>query len=266
MKPTFLHQNRPLITGMILKNNPDSIRYAVKNSLYDGADCLGIQLECLKREYKTEEHFRRIFAACSGHPIYITNYRGAENSGRSDEELAEELITAMSCGATLADVPGSAFDPESGMGIGLELSRKTDAVDRQMQLIDRLHRMGKEVMMSSHILKFTPAETVLEVAFEQKRRGADIVKLVTAANSDEEQMENLRITTLLKKELDVPFLFLSGGAYSKIHRMIGAQLGCVTYLAVHEHDERAVPTQPTIRAAKAVRDNFDYVPDIPCLS
>ena len=262
MKPTFLNQNRPLITGMILKDNPDSIRFAVKNSIYDGADCLGIQLECLKKEYKTEEHYKRIFAACSGHPVYITNYRKAENEGFSDDELADELIKALSCGATLGDVPASLYDPESGMGIGLELSRKQSAIDKQMNLIDRIHAIGKEVLMSSHVLKFIPAETVLEIAFEQQKRGADIVKIVTAANTDEEQMENLRITTLLKKELKVPFLFLSGGTHSKIHRMIGAQLGCVTYLAVHEHDARAVPTQPTIKAAKAVRDNFDYLPDI----
>ena len=75
MKPTFLNQNRPLITGMILKDNPDSIRFAVKNSIYDGADCLGIQLEWLKKEYKNEENYEKIFAACSGHPVYITNYR-----------------------------------------------------------------------------------------------------------------------------------------------------------------------------------------------
>ena len=56
-KPTFLNQNQPLITGMILKDNPDSIRYAIKNSIYDGADCLGIQLEWLKKEYKTEEQY-----------------------------------------------------------------------------------------------------------------------------------------------------------------------------------------------------------------
>ena len=262
MKPSFLNQNRPLITGMILKDNPDSIRFAVKNSIYDGADCLGIQLECLKKEYKTEENYKKIFASCAGHPIYITNYRGGENVGFSDEELAKELVKALSCGATLGDVPASLFDAESGMGIGLELSTKLDAIDRQKRLIDEIHRMGKEVLMSSHVLKFTPAETVLEIAYEQKRRGADIIKIVTAANSDEEQMENLRITSLLKKELNAPFLFLSGGTHSKIHRMIGAQLGCVTYLAVQEHDERAVPTQPTIKAAKAVRDHFDYLPDI----
>ena len=262
MKTSFLNQNRPLITGMVLKDNPDSIRFAVKNSIFDGADCLGIQFECLKKEYKTEENYKKIIAACSGHPIYVTNYRAGCNKGLSDEELADDLIKILSCGATLADVPASLFDLESGMGIGLELSMKQDAIDKQMNLIDQLHHLGKEVLMSSHILKFTPAETVLEVAFEQQRRGADIVKIVTAANSDEEQMENLRITTLLKKELRVPFLFLSGGTHSKIHRMIGPQLGCITYLAVREHDERAVPTQPTIKAAKAVRDNFDYLPDI----
>ncbi len=262
MKPTFLNQNRPLITGMILKDNPDRIKFAVKNSIYDGADCLGIQLECLKKEYKTEENYKKIFAACAGHPVYITNYRGNENDGFSDEKLADELVKALACGATLGDVPASLFDSESGMGIGFELSMKQDAIDCQMRLIYKLHSMDKEVLMSSHVLKFTPAETVLEIAYEQKKRGADIIKIVTAANSDEEQMENLRITTLLKKELDIPFLFLSGGTHSKIHRMIGPQLGCISYLAVREHDERAVPTQPTIKAAKAVRDNLDYLPDI----
>lgn len=263
MKMTFLNHPRPLITSMILKDNPDSIRLAVKNSVSDGADCLGIQLEKLKKEYKTEENYQRIFSACCGHPIYITNYRGSQNEGLSDEELTDELLRALRCGATLGDVMGSAFDGESGMGIGLELSMKQTAIDKQKRLIDKIHSMGKEALMSSHVLKFVTAETVLEIAHEQQRRGADIVKIVTAANSDGEQMENLRITLLLKKELKVPFLFLSGGTHSKIHRMIGPQLGCVTYLAVREHDEWAVPTQPTIKAAKAVRDNIYDMPNIP---
>lgn len=194
--------------------------------------------------------------------LYIANYRKDENTGFSDDELAEELLKALSCGGTLGDVPASLFDPDSGMGIGLELSMKPDAIDKQMKLIDKIHEMGKEALMSSHTLKFTSAETVLEIALEQKRRGADVIKIVTAANSDEEQIENLRITTLLKKELDIPFIFLSGGTHSKIHRMIGPQLGCFGYFAVLEHNERAVPTQPTIKAAKAVRDNFDYIPDV----
>ena len=121
----------------------------------------------------------------------------------------------------MGNVPASLFDSENGMGIGLELSMKQDAIDCQMRLIDKLHSMGKEVLMSSRVLKFASAETVLEIAHEQQRRGADVVKIVTAANSDEEQMENLRITTVLNMELNIPIMFLSDGTYSKIHRMIG---------------------------------------------
>ena len=262
MKPTFLNQTRPLITSMILKDNPDDVRFAIKNSIYDGADALGIQFEVMKREFKTEENYEKIFSVCGGKPIYVTNYRKDENEGLFDDVLGEELQTILKCGGTLADIMGGMYDIESGMGIGYELTEKQDAIDKQMKLIDKIHNMGKEVLMSSHVLKFTPAEKVLEIAFEHQRRGADISKIVTAANSVEEEMENLRITTLLKKELKIPFLFLSGGTHAKFHRMIGPQLGCVTYLTVREHDGRAVPTQPTIRAAKAVRDNFDYMADI----
>ena len=258
MKPSFLNQPRPIVTAMVLKATPDEARYCIKNSIYDGADALGVQLCRLQREFKTPEHYRNIFAATGQRPIYITNYRSCENTGMTDEECMDGLVTALGCGATMGDVMGDCFD----RGADKELTWDPKAIDRQKKLIDRIHEMGKEVIMSSHVMRFITAEEVLEIAHEQRTRGADVVKIVTASNSDEELCENLRITTLLKKELDCPFLYLSGGTHSKIHRMVGPQLGCVTYLAVHEHDEQAVPTQPTIRAAKAVRDNLDYLPDI----
>ena len=62
-----------------------------------------------------------------------------------------------------------------------------------MKLIDDLHERGAEVLMSSHILKYTPAERVLEIALEHQRRGADICKIVTGAETMEQQIENLKI-------------------------------------------------------------------------
>lgn len=257
-KPTFLNHQRPIITSMILKDNPDDVCYAVKNSIYDGADAFGIQLCYMKHEYKTEDNYRRMFSQTAGRPIYITNYRAMQNEGLSDEECADGLLLGLKSGATLGDVMGDMFDK----GAEMELTRNQTAIDKQMKLIEKIHSMGKEALISSHICKFTSAEQVLEIAYEQQKRGADVVKIVTASDSDEELMENLRINTLLKKELNVPFIYLSGGTHSKIHRMIGPQLGCFGYFAVLQHDERAVPTQPTIRAAKAVRDNLDYMPEI----
>ena len=104
------------------------------------------------------------------------------------------------------------------------------------------------------------AEEVLRIAYAQQQRGADIVKIVTAANSEAEEMENLRITTLLKKELKVPFLFLSGGTHNRFHRMIGPALGCVMGLCVQEYDARSSKDQPLLRAARQVLNHFDYMP------
>ena len=126
-----------------------------------------------------------------------------------------------------------------------------------MKLIQDIHAAGAEVLMSSHILKFTPAERVLEVALEQKRRDADIIKIVTGAESMEQQIENLRITDLLNRELGAPFLFLSGGE-SSLHRKLGIKLGCCMALCVYEHDHLSTAPQPLLSTMKMIRDMIDF--------
>ena len=111
--------------------------------------------------------------------------------------------------------------------------------------------------MSAHVLKFTPAERVLEIALEQRRRGADAVKIVTYANTPEEEAENLKTVTLLKEKLDCPFLFLCGGKCS-ILRRVGIHLGCGMSLCVYEHDEHTTRAQPLLAHAKAVRDETGF--------
>ena len=126
-----------------------------------------------------------------------------------------------------------------------------------MDLIGLLHQKGAEVLMSSHVLKYTPAERVLGIALAHKRRGADIIKIVTGADSMEQQLENLRITDLLKRELGAPFLFLSGGECS-IHRRLGIKLGCCMSLCVYEHDALSTSAQPLLATMKTVRDTIDF--------
>ena len=133
------------------------------------------------------------------------------------------------------------------------LTMNEEAVQKQMKLIDELHKRGAEVLMSSHVLKFTPAERVLEIALEHQRRGADICKIVTGAENMEEQIENLRIINMLKEKLEIPFLFLCGGE-CRIVRRIGGLLGCCMYLCVREYDEYATKSQPLLHDIKIIRD------------
>ena len=252
MSKFLVNQNHPMLTVMLQCETPEAAIGRIRNANGCGADAYGLQAETLKPEYHTPEIYKRIFAESKGRPFYVTNYRTAYNKGKSDEELAAGLITLAESGAALCDVMGDLYckHPE-------ELTDNTDAVDKQKQLIDRLHALGTEVIMSSHLYKYAPAERVLEIAFEQKRRGADIVKIVTAADSMEQQMENLRITNLLKEKLDVPFLFLSGGECS-LHRRLGMRLGCCMSLCVYEHDALSTPAQPLLHVMKNIRDNIDF--------
>lgn len=98
-------------------------------------------------------------------PVYVTNYRGAENEGKSDNVLAHELLELAECGAEICDVMGAYFDIKPD-----QMVLDTSAIDKQMKLIRELHLRGAKVLMSSHIMKFTPAEKILEIALEPKRR------------------------------------------------------------------------------------------------
>ena len=252
MSGKFLNKQDPMLTVMLQCETPEVAIGRIRNANSLGADAYGLQVEDLNLEYHNPETYQRIFSEMKGRPSYVTYYRYKANKGKTDEELAEGLVTLAKSGATLCDVMGDYFcrHPE-------ELTEDKAAIKKQMELIDRIHSEGAEVLMSSHICKFTPAERVLEVALEQKRRGADIIKIVTAAETMEQQIENLRITNLLKRELGAPFLFLSGGECT-IHRRLGIRLGCCMSLCVYEHDIRSTATQPLLQIMKKVRDEIDF--------
>lgn len=252
MKKSFLNHSTPMLTVMLQCETPETAIGRIRNANMLGADAYGLQVESLKPEYQNPATYKQIFGEGNGRPFYVTNYRLKSNNGKSDDELAEGLITLAQSGATLCDVMGDMFceHPE-------ELTDDDTAIQKQMQLIERLHEAGAEILMSSHILKFTQAERVLEVALEQKRRGADIIKIVTGADTMKQQIENLRITELLKKELGAPFLFLSGGECS-LHRRLGIKLGCCMALCVYEHDALSTAAQPLLSTMKTIRDTIDF--------
>lgn len=251
IKKTFLNYTKPYMTVMLQNPSIEVLEQRVLKSIEIGADAFGFQAESVRTEDNNEYNVRKLFESMQDCPVYVTNYRKRFNEGLSDEQLAKGLLDLADYGATLCDIMGDMFCPHPQ-----ELTDDKAAIDKQMRLIDDIHRKGAEVLMSSHVLKYTPAERVVEIALEQKRRGADIIKIVTKADSEEEQLENLCITTLLKKELGpTPFLYLSGGECG-IHRRMGPSLGCCMYLCVYEHDEFTTSSQPLLSSIKVIREDM----------
>lgn len=251
--PTFLGHERPLNTCMIQADDPTRAKELIALGNASGCNAFGFQFEVMPEEYRTEEVVRDIFAAMNGKPIYVTNYRNKQNTEKSDDELLEGLLFLCKCGATLMDIMGDFYCPHP-----IQLTEDAEAVARQKEAIARIHDAGGEVLMSSHVMKFTPAEEVVRIALAQQERGVDVVKIVTAGNTVEEELENLRITSLLKKELDIPFLFLSAGSVTQMHRTMGPMLGCCTWLTVAEHDQYSTKQQPICRNIRAIADHYHW--------
>ncbi len=251
MKKTFLEYRRPLLCAMVQDDNPTDAICTIVDSLYDGAEAFGIQLCNLKPEYRNKEDITRIFDACEGRPIYITYYRGGHNKGLSDDQCMELLLLGLSCGATLCDVMGDLYHPEPH-----ELTFDKEAVEKQKALIAKIHEQGGEVLISSHLHAFLEEEEILRYAKEQAARGADVVKIVSMANSEEELLADIGICFRLKKELDRPFLFLAGGKHCRLLREIGGSLGSCMILCLQSYKPVSAKVQVQLRAAKAIRDHM----------
>lgn len=236
---------------MVQGDNPGRIKELMKKSAPQGAEAFRIQFEQMNSEYRNAEVYKELFACAEDKPTYVTNYRYNKNEGKSDEQLAYELLELADCGADLCDMMGDYFDRQPD-----EITYNETAVAKQKNLIDKLHKRGARVLISSHIMKFTPADEVLKIALAHQSRGADISKIVVGAENTVQQLENLKMINMLKEKLDVPFLFLSGGE-CKILRRIGGELGCCMYLCVYEYDNFATPLQPLLKKVKAIRDNMD---------
>lgn len=252
----FLNNTRPTLCAMAQEKTVDNMICVIMDSLYDGAEAFGIQLENLLPEYRNEESLRKIFSYCEGKPIYITSYRGHQSKGLTDEECAEFLMMGLRAGRELSpmlcDVMGDMFCKETD-----QLTFDEEAVARQKALIDEIHALGGEVLMSTHMSRFFNKDEAIAYAKAQKERGVDVVKLVNKTNNEDEMMENLETIHALKKELgDTPYLFLASGKGGHLIRQMGPALGVCMYLCTTRYFPVTAKQQPKLRSAKAIRDNM----------
>lgn len=253
MKPTYLNQPFPVISAIMGGQTPNEVIAEARNAEVDGARGITVDLAHFRAEYRNEAAFRSVVEAVNL-PFLFYLYRNDQHGNADDDTRQEVLLTAAEAGASMIDVMGDLYDPSP-----LELTRQPHAIDRQKRLIDRIHALGADVVMSSH-MPTTPrsGEQVLEHLLAQKARGADVMKIVTAANTAEELTEAIRTTLLLHRELGAPFIHLCNGAFSKPHRLLGPALGVSIAFGITRYEPLYGMHQPTLQSMKAVLDNLHW--------
>lgn len=241
MKASFIRSDKPLKTAMIQVKTADEAIAAIESGLKQGADAFGWQLECLSDDQINEKTLKNVFSAGCGKPFYVTNYKWASGGDKPEEQYFDELLLALKCGATLIDMPGDSFSPAPD-----QLTYDEQAISKQMEFARKVHDLGGELLISSHVPDFRSEDYVLGMAFEQKRRGADIAKIVTFSHDDEQLTDNLKTTVRLRETLGIPFLFLSGGEKCRLHRLAGPLLGACMWLCVAYRAPITTPPHPLL--------------------
>lgn len=241
MKASFIRSDKPLKTAMIQVKNADEAIAAIESGLKQGADAFGWQLECLSDDQINEKTLKNVFSAGCGKPFYVTNYKWASGGDKPEEQYFDELLLALKCGATLIDMPGDSFSPAPD-----QLTYDEQAISKQIVFAQKVHDLGGELLISSHVPDYRSEDYVLGMAFEQKRRGADVAKIVTFSHDDEQLTDNLKTTVRLRETLGIPFLFLSGGEKCRLHRLAGPLLGACMWLLVAYRAPITTPPQPLL--------------------
>lgn len=222
---SFLKQNKSLVTPLLMSQTEEDLLTEIRGSIEQGADAFGFMIERLPQELRTPEKMKMFFAEMGDRPIYVTCYLNGDVVEETDEERKNYLLQALECGATMADIRGDMFAPCEG-----ELTFDKDAIEKQKALIAEIHAMGKEALISSHIAydkkwTFLPCDEVLKIALAHQERGADMAKIVTNADTDEELTENFKTYFYVKERLNIELLFLCNGQKCLPHRLAGALIG-----------------------------------------
>ncbi len=254
MKASFLNSEKPLLCAMVQCATVEECICKIQASLAEGATAFGIQLCKINKELRTKENLTKIFEACEGLPIYVTSYRHSENEGYTDEECAEVLLLALECGATILDVMGDMFD----RGAKYELTEDPEAVKKQKALIEKIHALGGEVLMSSHTGNNLAVKESLRIAACHEERGADVIKIVNKTDSLDDLPKTFETILELNKAVTKKFLYLEGGPTQKMVRNLGPQLGVCMYLTCQHYGPVDTTAQPKLTRLKKVIEGLDY--------
>ena len=250
-KKSFFNRQSPAVTLLYTPHDIIEAVTGARNAEDAGADAIALEMKFLPLELRSVENLKKIIKSVQL-PFMFVCYRNDTFLGGDDRARQEYLLNAVEAGAEVVDVMGDLFDPSPR-----ELASDPEAIAAQKELICRIHQMGAKVIMSSHMQESLKAEEVLAHLQEQSSRGADILKIVTRIDTEEQLLEAMRTLLLLRHHLDKPYVFLANGDYGRFLRYIGGKLGVAIEFSVNGYiGEWGV--QPTIRSFRKVLDNFHW--------
>ena len=274
MSKRFSNSNVPLLAGVVKERTPKDALEKIRYFEQQGATAIDLHLSCLDDEYKTVESIKQIV---DGTPLpmlglnYSRRYDWTEIE-ESEEERAELLLKSVEAGISAVDLLGYSFDLASrGKFVGedkysftknnpLEIVTDKAVIEKQKEFIQRVHGMGKEVLLSTHPDIPMNGDQLVDLVKFLAERDPDIIKIVTRCNTEEELVEAFDTMRRLKKlNLRQKISFHCCGEMGRTTRLINPVLGSYMCFCTKADDGNRIKEQLDIVTAVNFFKQFGWI-------
>lgn len=261
----------PAFAGVVREKTALSAIAEIKNAIYDGADMIDLHLSTLENLHK--ETLKKIISH-SNVPVLALDYNASyawEHLAIKEEERVNHLLNAVEAGASAVDIQGYTFDAlsrtqyygDDSLSFSslrpMEVVTDKAIIAKQMALIDSLHAKGVEVLLSCHPKVKMSAEQVLELALFLERRNPDIIKIVTVSENENDVIEGIKATKLLKEKLHTKFAYHLSGETGSLSRIMNPLFGSHIVFCVDRFNEGSTMEQLDLKTARAAFDSLKRI-------
>lgn len=274
MEKRFSASDTPLLAGVVKERTPEAAMEKIRYFEENGATAIDLHLSCLDEEYKTVEQIKRI-VDCTDLPMLGLNYSRRYDWTEiveTEEERAELLLKAVEAGISAVDLLGYSFDLNSrGKFVGediysftknnpLEIVTDEAVIEKQKEFINRVHGMGKEVLLSTHPDIPMNGNQVIDLVQFLAERNPDIIKIVTRCNTEDELVEAYDTMRRLKKlNLKQKISFHCCGEMGRTTRLINPVLGSYMCFCTKADDGNRIKEQLDIVTAVNFFKQFGWI-------
>ena len=271
MKTKLSELKSPVIAGVVREKDARSAIAEIINCAYDGAGMIDLHLSALEN---TDTDTLKAIIDASRLPILALNYNQTydhRNAGFDEEERMESMIRAIEAGAAGLDMQGYTFDIKSKdnfcgedkysftKGNPKEIVTDEKIISKQCELIEKVHSMGAEVLLSCHPGIAMNTEQIVDLALFMEKRNPDIIKIVSIANNEDDLIESFKAMTALKREVKTPVTYHAGGKAGNLSRIVNPILGGHMIFCIDTFNSGSNVQQPCMRAVKPIVDNIEKI-------
>lgn len=258
----------PALAGVIREKNARSAAAEIKNCMYDGADMIDLHMSCLEN---SGTDVLKCIINSSKLPVLALNYNKKydwSDCGLSEDERVKSFLNAAAAGAAGIDIQGYTFDAQSKdsfcgenkysftKGNPKEIVTDSSIISKQCELIEKIHSMNAEVLLSCHPGIPMSCEQVVELALFLEKRKPDIIKIVTFAAGENDLIESFKAMSVLKKEVKTPVSYHTNGTAGSLSRIVNPILGGHIIFCVDRFNEGSTMEQLDLKTVKATIDNL----------